>query len=165
LNASSSARASACSDRADIFSLSHYIITKQVQSNPHRFALQPGERLLASVRFDSVAELEVDLFELAGGERIWKSNNYVDEARTFKTENRSSEAMSLDLHVRHQRGRPSAHLPWHDSHIREQHLSDRTILLEAEDEGLSEATIIQDGDWNDAVIELKIQKASPKAVN
>jgi hypothetical protein len=110
-----------------------------------------------------VAEVQVDLCELAGGGRLWKSNNYVEEARTFHVQNTSGEPMPLSLQVRHKRGRPSAGLRWHDSHVRTKYLSATHTVLESEDEGLSEATVMQDGDWNDAVVELEIQKTSDQS--
>jgi hypothetical protein len=137
------------------------VIAMELKPNPYRFTVVPGGRVHVKVQFESAAEMEVEVSDLHAGQRLWKSNNYIDESRIYEMHNGSAEPMSLSLSVRHKGGKPSGRLAWRDSDVRIRELSPHYTVMEYEDEGLDQPTIGADGDWNDAVVEVKINAAHP----
>ena len=137
------------------------VIAQQLKFNPWRFTVAPGSLAHVRVEFESVAEMEVEVSDVRSKQRLWKTNNYIDESRVYETRNDSSEPMSLVLSVRHKRGKPLGDLLWRDSDVRVRELSPHYSTLEYEDEGLDQRAPRADGDWNDAVVEVKIQSPHP----
>jgi hypothetical protein len=133
------------------------IIAEELKPNPYRFTVAPGGAAHVKVEFESVAEMEVEVADTRSGRRLWKSNNYIDESRMFQIENSSYEPMPLSVSVHHKRGKPAGHLHWRDSDVRTRELSAHHVIMEYEDEGLDQKTVAADEDWNDAVVEVKIQ--------
>ena len=135
--------------------------TRLPAANPYDFTLPGKARVAINVRYDAVAELEVDLSDVTTLASMWKSNNYVDKSRSFHFTNFSDKPLSLRLQVRHKRGVSNPALPWHPSQAVIHSSEGYRMVFGYDDEGLNEKHPAQDSDFDDVIVDVSVGQGSP----